>query len=60
MNNLHDVGSSMKLESPSFWFWVKAGAGIAMGFFAFAIPLWFFVTFGALAFVGALLGVRPH
>jgi hypothetical protein len=31
MENLHDVPSSVSLNSPPLWFWVRAGAAFTLG-----------------------------
>jgi len=60
MNSLNDATNSLKLEPPSLWFWMKAGLGMALGFFLLFMPVWFFLVLGGLGIVGAALGGRPH
>jgi len=60
MMNLHETALPPVSSSFTLWFWMKAGFGLALGFFLLFIPLWVMIVLGGFGLVGALLGVGRH
>jgi hypothetical protein len=56
MDNLHELPSGVNINPPSFWFWMKAGAGFALGV-GVMIPV---LTWIALLTSGAVFGAMAQ